>query len=113
VGSLKGKPGDLLFDPRVAVAAAADYAWRLSDAAFRGSKPRAEMPWGAIRRGWALPSLVKDYGWAKVRSKAVLGRMKTSEQKTGLIGLHTAMAFPPGMQWVGIDEALRLVGWKG
>lgn len=112
VGVLKGSPGNLLLDPRVAVATAADLAWRLGGEDYRGPRVRTQVPWGAIRRGWALPSLVKDYNWSKPRSQDVLRRMNLSEKATGLVGLQNAMAFPRGMNWVGLNKALNLVGYR-
>lgn len=107
VGPLEGADPDLLFDKRIAVAVAADYAWRLHK--YRGPRAMVGVDWGAIRRGWAYPRLVDDYEWSEPRSQAVRRRLEEAQRATG-ITVMGRRAFPDGYQWPGLAWALERLG---
>lgn len=102
-----GLNADVLLQPRYAVAFAAWYAERLR----KFASPGQVIDWLAVRRGWALPSLVSDVGETKQRSRDTRNRFEQGVAKVGLPkSFMFERAFPPGYQWPGIDQVLALTG---
>lgn len=103
---LADKP-DILFNEPWAVAMAAWYAYRLRT----WGKSGVPVNWLAIRRGWALPSLVKDVNETKARSKVVRQNL---ELTFGSLGIPESFmyepAIPPGFVWPGVEQVLEIVG---
>lgn len=91
---------DLLLDERVAVAMAADLAYRHALRAVRGGTP---VTWGAIRRGWRLPKLVVDE-----TSAASRGVGQRFAQALSAVGLPASFADEPAMpnDWPGRDAVM-------
>jgi hypothetical protein len=105
---LQSQP-ELLFDKRWAVAMAAWYGFRLRKHAGAGQT----LNWLALRRGWALPSLVKDVNEDKERSVKVRQRYESALGKVGLPdSFMYQRAFPPGFDWPGVEAILNMVGAK-
>jgi len=93
-----------LFQKGFSVAAAADLVRRLMPYA------KEEPPtWVAIRRGWAMPSLVDDFTYQNSRSIDVLDNLETSLLRTG-----QALDFPNRQvvlgPWPGTEEVFKLMG---
>lgn len=103
---LAGKP-DLLYNEPWSVAMAAWYAYRLRN----WGKSGVPVNWLAVRRGWALPSLVKDVNEDKSRSVEVRDNL---ERVLGSLGIAESFmyepAFPPGFVWPGVEQILEIVG---
>ena len=106
---------DLLFDPRWNLALGAWYLYRLRNYAFSGQT----IDWLALRRGEALPRLVKDVDEeASVsgyddgeRSADVRERLEKAVYAVGLPeSFIYQQAFPSGFHWPGIDAVLDAVG---
>lgn len=102
-----GLSSNALLDENTSVALAAWYAHRLRPRASEGQ----EIDWLAIRRGWALPGLVRDVNEQNDRSPKVRARLEEGLKKSGM---HESFmyqpAFPPGYYWPGIDAVLAAVG---
>lgn len=97
---------DLLLEEEWAVAMAAWYAERLRSYWRHDGEPT----WLALRRGWALPSLVGDRDEDRQRSRDVRRRLEDAVAKAGLPdSFMYEEAFPPGYAWPGIDNILRIV----
>lgn len=99
-----GLPASALKDERYAVALAAWYAHRLRNYRFSGQV----MDWFAVRRGWALPSLVSDVDADNQRSQDVYDRFELAVAKAGLPqSFIFRRAFLPGYQWPGVAAVIN------
>jgi hypothetical protein len=97
VGEL-GKGADILYNEKWSTGLAAWYAARLSD----NGGPGQVLNWLALRRGWALPSLVSDVTEAEPRSVDVRLRFEKSLDSLGISrSFMYERAFPPGWSWPG------------
>ena len=103
---LRSQP-DLLLDKRTNIAMGVWYAYRLRKHGFSG---QVIDRW-ALRRGWALPSLVSDVDFDRPRSKETYGRAEPVLAKVGLSNEWAfSPAFPPGFTWPGLNRILQLTG---
>lgn len=104
---LKDANPDIILDERWAVVLAAWYAYRLRGFRFAGQV----IDWLAIRRGWALPSRVKDVDEEHQRSVETRERFEAGVYKAGLDeNFMYEPAFPKGFDWPGIEGLLEAVG---